>query len=84
MSFMQEKSKVMGTSNDNDVIKFAKDYALFIRQRKTNIISFLTTYETYHVACDEFERTLDILENLNENGAYFQGRIDNVITFLPK
>lgn len=54
-----------------------------IRHLRSEIISNLTAYESHHVANDEIERTLDLLENLFENQAYLAGKIDKVVSFLP-
>ncbi|MEK7613835.1 MAG: GNAT family N-acetyltransferase [Patescibacteria group bacterium] len=60
-----------------------KKFASFIKRNKKNILSILTTYETRMVAEDEIKRTLDLLENLNENGNYFVKKTKKVVTFLP-
>ena len=55
-----------------------------IRKNKKVIINILTRYETYHVAEDEIERTLDLLDSLDENSDYFKGNnINSIAVFLP-
>ncbi len=58
-------------------------FAKFIRNNKKIIIDVLTTYEIYRVANDEISRTLDLLENLNENKEYFEKKIGTTVSFLP-
>lgn len=54
-----------------------------IRNLRSDIVSSLMTYETLKVANDEIDRTLDLLESLNENSAYLAGKVGKVVTFLP-
>jgi len=70
--------------NLDDILKRSHDIAQHIRWSKDTIISILTNYETYLVAQDEIERTLDLLENLDENSEYFQGvKVNKTVVFLP-
>lgn len=62
----------------------AKAFAAYLRQHRDDIIAELTAYETYEVAHDEFERTLDLFENIDENEAYYRRQIGNVLTLLPR
>lgn len=66
-----------------DVIAHAKKYGNFLISKKEALISTLTTYETHHVANDEFSRTIDTLQHLEENQDFFKDAIDKVISFLP-
>lgn len=66
-----------------DAFKKAKKFATHIRAYRASIIRILTTYETHHVANDEIERTLDLLENLEENSNYFARKVRNTVVFLP-
>lgn len=61
----------------------AKFIANFIKEKEGKIINTLLYYETYQVAVDEIERTLDLLTSLSENAEYFKERIGRVVTFLP-
>ncbi len=70
--------------NEEKIIKKAKQFAKFIRLNKKEIFNFLLRYETYGVAVDETERTLDLLENLSENKKYFKREVGPVTTFLPR
>lgn len=62
----------------------ARSFAQLLRRNRTAIVHLLTSYETHEVANDEIERTLDLVESLEENETYFSGRIRRVATFLPK
>lgn len=68
---------------DSEVFRQAKEFAFFIASRREKIIKILTCYETYHVAVDEISRTLDLFQNLEENKAYFRGRVKTIVSFLP-
>lgn len=67
-----------------DIYKHSKLFASFIVDNRQEIISVLINYETHKVANDEIERTLDLLNNLNENSDYYQRRIGDLIAFLPR
>lgn len=49
-----------------------------------DLAHILLEYESYEVVVDEISRTLDLLRNLKENRKYFQLRIGEVATFLPR
>lgn len=66
-----------------DVIAYAKEYGNLLISKKEVLISTLITYETHHVANDEFNRTIDVLQHLEENKDFFKDTIDKVISFLP-
>lgn len=70
--------------NEEKIIKKARQLAKFIRLNKKEIFDLLLRYETYEVAVDETERTLDLLENLSENKKYFKKEVGPVTTFLPR
>ncbi len=76
-------------NNNNKIIfQYVKDkcnkIAKHIRDNKVDLINILTIYETYNVADDEINRTLDLLENIEENKEYFQGeKIKDIAVFLP-
>ncbi len=73
------------TSLDFNVIdKQATQLADTIESNKEDLINILLSYESYEVATDEIERTLDLLRNLKENEEYFQLRIGAVAAFLPR
>lgn len=62
----------------------AREFVDLIESRRERIISVLLEYESYEVACDEMERTLDILRSLQENKEYFKLRVGPVASFLPR
>ena len=66
------------------IIKHAKEFAEFIKLKKNKVIDLLLRYETYEVAADEINRTLDLLTNLSENAQYFQREVGVVATFMPR
>jgi len=66
------------------VLISAKRFASYIESNIDKIVPILTSYETFEVAIDEIERTLDLLNNLDENSQYFQYRVDSITTFLPR
>src|SRR3990167_4723429 len=64
--------------------KLANALAERIETRFEELAHILLEYESYEVVTDEIARTLDLLRNLNENRDYFQLRVNEVTTFLPK
>ncbi|KKR49334.1 MAG: Lysyl-tRNA synthetase (Class I) [Candidatus Woesebacteria bacterium GW2011_GWB1_41_10] len=65
------------------VITSASKYADIFRGRKDQLIAVLTGYETHHVAHDEIERSIDLLQHLEENKQYFVERVNTIVSFLP-
>jgi len=64
--------------------KNLSSYKDHFMQSKEKLWDLLLDYETYHVFCDEFERCLDLFENINENKEYFYKKVDQIVAFLPK
>jgi hypothetical protein len=62
----------------------AHSFADHIESVKDRLVNILLTYESYEVAEDELDRTLDVLRNLHENREYFQFRVNNIASFLPR
>lgn len=62
----------------------AHHYCRHLQVNKDLILSILMQYETYTVACDEFDRTVDLLTNINENKNYFGKKTKRIKTFLPQ
>lgn len=69
--------------NVDNILSRAKKFGEYIEARKEEIVSALLQYETYEVAEDEIQRTLDLLCNLEENSAYFQREVGSISAFLP-
>ncbi|MBI2453110.1 aldehyde dehydrogenase [Candidatus Peregrinibacteria bacterium] len=67
----------------NDILVRARRLGEHIEAKKENIIGVLIRYETFEVAEDEIQRTLDLLFNLDENSAYFQRKVGPASVFLP-
>lgn len=67
----------------NEIIVLGKLYSDFLNAHKEEIIRVLLAYETFHVAQDEFARTIDLLSSLEENRSYFVRRVGRVVAFLP-
>src|SRR3989344_2183825 len=65
------------------VITSASKYADIFRGRKDQLIAVLTGYETHHVAHDGIERSIDLLQHLEENKQYFVERVNTIVSFLP-
>jgi len=64
--------------------KRALDFANHLKNNFETITDILLEYESYEVVEDEFQRTQDILTNLNENKDYFVLRTGSVTSFLPR
>jgi lysyl-tRNA synthetase class 1 len=62
----------------------AKHFSALLKQNEIKIIKILCGYESMQVARDEFNRSIDVLENLAENKSYFGKIIGGVGVFLPK
>lgn len=62
----------------------AKKFAKFIESNFEQLAQILLTYESFEVVNDELERTLDLLNNLEENQNFFKKRIGAIASFLPR
>jgi lysyl-tRNA synthetase class 1 len=67
-----------------EVKEKCSNFAEFLRLNKQKILMILVQYETWHVACDELDRCLDLFDSIDENKEYFQLRLKRIATFLPK
>lgn len=65
------------------IFECAQLLATHIRTNHNRLVDCLTSYETHKVAVDEIQRSLDLLDNLAENGSYFDGRVNKILSFLP-
>lgn len=70
--------------NKEILFEKAKQFAKFIKSNKKELFNILLRYETYEVAVDETERTLDLLEHLSENKEYFEKEVGPITTFMPR
>ncbi len=61
-----------------------KNFIGMLLKKKKKIISILLKYESFEVASDEFDRTLDLLQHLEENKSFFTRQLFAVTTFLPR
>lgn len=68
----------------SEINNIANDLADKIENKKEELINILLEYESYEVATDEIDRTLDLLRNLEENEKYFKMRIGAITSFLPR
>jgi len=59
-------------------------FADIIESRLELLTNILLEYESFEVVSDEVARTLDILRNLHENKKYFNLRVNEITTFLPR
>src|SRR3989344_3611886 len=66
------------------VNKTALAFADHLMAHFEEIADVLLDYESYEVVKDEFERTIDLFKNLDENKDYFVRRIGEVTSFLPR
>ncbi len=66
------------------LFKRTRKFADFINLNKESIINLLLNYETYEVASDEVERTLDLFYNISENKEYFKRAAGEVTVFMPR
>lgn len=62
----------------------ASNFASMLQKKKRKIIAVLLQYESFEVASDEFERTIDLLKSLDENKSFFVRKISSVTSFLPR
>ena len=68
----------------SEIQRTANFLAYAIENQLETLLEILLQYETYEVAKDEIERSLDLLHNLHKNEEYFKLRINEVTAFLPK
>ncbi|TSC85925.1 MAG: hypothetical protein G01um10148_833 [Parcubacteria group bacterium Gr01-1014_8] len=68
----------------DEIAHRAKLLADKIEGQFEELTNILLEYESYEVVQDETFRTLDILRNLRENKKYFQLRVNEVASFLPR
>lgn len=68
----------------NELEKKTNILADLIEARKDKLVDILLIYESYEVASDEIDRTLDLLRHIRENKKYFKLRIGPVTSFLPR
>jgi len=64
--------------------KLLTSFAKKIEKEKENLIRILTKYETFEVAEDEIDRSLDLLKNIKENKKFFKKIVGNIVSFLPR
>ena len=70
--------------NYSDIKLQLETLAARIEERSEELITILLKYESYEVAKDEIERTLDLLRSIDENKSYFKYRIGATTSFLPR
>lgn len=80
----QKKFEIYEPLLFSDIENTASLFSKHILKNYEALINILLRYETFEVATDEIERTLDLFINLNENKNYFEMRIGAVASFLPK
>jgi len=61
-----------------------REISFKIKRHRNELINILLDYESYEVASDEINRTIDLLENISENKEYFMRRICSVFSFVPR
>lgn len=70
--------------NFSAVNKTALAFADYLESHFEEIADVLLEYESFEVVKDEFDRTIDLFKNLDENKDYFILRINEVTSFLPR
>lgn len=68
----------------SQVEEIAIELATFLKTYRESFIAILLAYESYEVAEDEINRSIDLLENLVENRAFFMQKICSTFVFLPR
>lgn len=66
-----------------EVLNKAKKFANFLRVNASSIYNILQRYETFEVAQDELNRSIDALESLEENREYYVREVGPIVSFLP-
>lgn len=73
-----------GDGLDFDVVnQQALNIASLMQEKKAELLSVLTRYETYKTAEDELARSLDLLTSLHENKEYFKSVVGPIAVFMP-
>ena len=70
--------------NFEEIYDRAQKFAWHIESSHESLVDLLLQYESYEVAFDEINRTLDLLKSLDENKSYFVKRIGEIASFLPR
>ncbi len=83
-SSAKRKPTQFGRLNFDEIDKRAKLFAAHIKKNFKKLTNILLEYESFEVVKDETERTLDLLNSLEENKEYFQIRVGSVAAFLPR
>ncbi|MBP8017126.1 aldehyde dehydrogenase family protein [Candidatus Gracilibacteria bacterium] len=85
--FINEKYKLKIFNESIDYPKLKENINNFIEyliNKKSDLQKILSKYETLEVFNDEFERSIDLLTNIDENKEYFVKKVDQIASFLPK
>lgn len=69
--------------NFNKVFLTAQTFAKHLKVNKKEIVKALENFETYNVILDEIDRSIDHLNNLDQNKEYFKKKVNKIVTFLP-
>jgi len=76
--------KKFSSINFSQVKELALKFAEKIESNRELLVDTLLEYESFEVANDEIERTLDLLKSLEENKEYFSHRVGAVTAFMPR
>lgn len=71
------------TLDFDKINKLCQKFSDFLKKHTPQIAESLKNFETYNVIIDEIERSVDLLENLNQNKEYFYSPVSSITTFLP-
>lgn len=83
-SLSKDSRPILAPIDFAEVSNRANTFADVLLQHHEELIDILLEYESFEVAEDELERTLDHLRSLHENKEYFVNRIGAVTAFLPR
>ncbi|PHM58902.1 aldehyde dehydrogenase family protein [Xenorhabdus sp. KK7.4] len=75
--------KLFGKINFNQVKEKCQILSRELKKQSSSLIEALSEYQCKVVTEDEISRSVDILENIGENEAYFQEKIYGITSFLP-
>ncbi|MGL9758447.1 MAG: aldehyde dehydrogenase family protein [Wolbachia sp.] len=65
------------------VFACAQKFSTYLKHNQGKIIQCLQSYECLDVAVDEIKRSVDLLDNLNQNSEYFKAQVSCIVSFLP-
>lgn len=88
-SLLHEQSKRIVASYPEelvfrDILVRSESFARYLENNREKIIFALTNYETYQVANDEINRSIDLFRSIEENSSFYKRRVGSIVAFLPR